>query len=238
MSWEIPFAYQSRDQTLSEALECGVDRVFEGEDYAVFIKLLFATDLRVETMGHLEAHIKGLDRDGRRRLLDRTRKSAGLPTTGEVERAQALRRARADDPPRPAPQPSRDQHGALIQQCRAEGCEAMSTDAGGAIAPVKARRFWCETHLDLAEPGDLDDWQAEQVVSLDPLTGGIRFPEEDALAAEHYRREAEEREEKRRKEQESRKAEAERLRVLEEQQPKPEPTPGLDPFMALHQGVR
>ena len=48
----------------------------------------------------------------------------------------------------------------------------------------------------------------------------------------------EQRAEERRKRQEQLEADAERIRILEEQQPKREPTPGLDPFMALHQEVR
>ena len=108
----------------------------------------------------------------------------------------------------------------------------MSRDAGGAIAPVRARRFWCELHSDQAEPGDLDAWEPA-TVQIDPLSGGLRLPEEQALAAEHYRRQAEQREEEHRKRLEQRQAEAERIRILEEQCPKPRPAP--HPYMQLHQ---
>lgn len=231
MSWSIPFASQSRDQTISEALEDGVDRIFQGEEHRVFIELLFAApDLRVSTMGQLKAHIEGLDQDGRRRLLDKTRKGAGLPTTGEVEDAQQLRKILRDDPPRAAPQPARDQHGALLQSCAAGGCEAMSTDAGGAIAPVRARRWHCPKHLDQATPGDLDDWEPDNTVQLDPRSGALILdPEAEAREAEFYARQQEQRAEERRKHQEQLRAEAERIRILEEQRPKPELRPGQDP---------
>ena len=66
MTWEIPIAYQSRDQTISEALECQVDRRFKGDEHRIFIGLLLTADHRLKTMGQLEAHIKGLDPDAGR----------------------------------------------------------------------------------------------------------------------------------------------------------------------------
>ena len=234
MSWSIPIAYQSRDQTTTEALEAGVDQKFEGEERSVFIELLFnPPDPRIRTMGELEDHFEGRDQDGRRRLLDEARKSAGLPTTGELDHAAEHRKMLRDDPPMPALQPTRDHLGQVVQECAAEGCRAMSRNAGGAIAPVRARKWWCELHAEQAEPGDLEDWEPA-TVQFDPLSGGLLFPEERALAAEHYARQAEQRDEEHHKRLEQRQAEAERIRILEEQRPEPPPAPGLDPYMALH----
>jgi hypothetical protein len=231
MSWQIPLAHQGRSQTLSEALECGVDRAFEGEEHRVFIQLLLSPPVPgLRTMGELEDHLEGLDQDSFKALVDRLRTSAGLPSATQLEDAQKLRKIVRDDPPRPMPQPTREQDGSLLQQCAASDCEAISTDAAGVVGPVKARRWHCPIHLDQAEPGDMEDWQPEPVVRLDPLTGGVRFIEEDRLAAEHYDRLQEQRAEERRKRQEQLKAERERVRALEDQLPKPELRPGQDPY--------
>jgi hypothetical protein len=231
MSWSLGIPCQEDDQRIAEILELGLDQGIEDvKERQIVSHLLLesAAEPGVATVRELLS----LSPPRRRALMDRARKSAGLATTGEVDRAQALRQMLRDDPPRPAAQPTRNQRGELIQQCPAEGCEAMSTYAGGAIAPVRARKWWCEAHSGLAEPGDLDDWEPE-TVRLDPLTGGLVFPEEQRLAAEHYQRLEEKRAEERRKRQEQLEAEAERLAILEEQLPQPIPAP--DPYLALHQ---
>ena len=73
---------------ITEAIEAGVDQALEGEDRDVAFDLLF--NAGVKTIGQLLDHVESLDAAGRKALLDRTRKSAGLPTTAELEHVQEL----------------------------------------------------------------------------------------------------------------------------------------------------
>jgi hypothetical protein len=85
MTWSIQIPYQSRDQTIADALASGVDRAIErGEDRDVVSMLLLqASEFR--NMGALIDHVESLDADGRRQLLDRARKDAGLEASEDID---------------------------------------------------------------------------------------------------------------------------------------------------------
>ncbi len=155
---------------------------------------------------------------GRRELLDSARVECGMRSTGEVDAARDLARARRDDvPPPPRSGPMRDPAGLAWMGCAAEGCQTFPVDDLGKPVPVRARKWWCFQHRDRAAEHDLDDWTGP-ALTIGP--NGLEQPEDEAERA-HYQRIDDERkaadEERNRRAQED----DERLRKLEAEQ-KPE----------------
>jgi hypothetical protein len=107
--WWIHIPYRGRDQSLSD-LGFDANSLSDPEERATIIALIGRTQLetRVKTAGELIDSIEGLDRAGRRRLLDDCREAAGLPSASdldalaEFELAQHVARTRTPStaPPR------------------------------------------------------------------------------------------------------------------------------------------
>ena len=93
---QIWIPYQERGQTIGDALSCGVDRAVTGDDdRAVAFQLLLDPPVPCATVGDLIDHVKALDDDERRQLLDQKREAAGLP---DLEPERARRRWQALNP--------------------------------------------------------------------------------------------------------------------------------------------
>jgi hypothetical protein len=186
---EIP--HRGRSQPLDlEAVDCA--RSLENpEQRAVAREVLWSAvvDSDMTTIGELLDALA--DPAERRRIGDAGREAAGLPTFSERERNQERARALRWPPRAPAPAGSaRDEQGRAVQQCHAEGCRAISTNADGSHRPIADRLWWCPGHRDQAGPED----------HLPPPPPRVRldangFPqsveEDDFLAREYERVEAE-----------------------------------------------
>jgi hypothetical protein len=157
-----------------------------GEDRAVVRGLVLeAAESGMASAGDMLDALERMAPDGRRRLLDRARERADVPTTTEAAQA-AARKVRA---PMIPDSPPRDATGCAIQVCPATGCGRYPlSPLSGATAPVAARRWWCPEHEHLAGPGDLDPWTAP-LVAFGP-GGGLVFPNELTREAEIAEREA------------------------------------------------
>ena len=144
MSWEIKIPFQSRDQTISEAIEAHVDQSLEGEDRAIVFQLFLTSEFK--TLGELIDHIESLDADGRRELLNKKRAELGLESVEDVEAHRrfemANRRLR----------PGRDAEGKLFQGCAEPNCNAWPQDEQGQPIPVADRRWWCDRHRTRRDP--------------------------------------------------------------------------------------
>jgi hypothetical protein len=139
---------------------------------------------------------------GRRRIVDEARKSAGLPTIGEVEAERAFEMRNA------GLRPGRTD-GKAPQQC--PHSSAVSSTPEGALRPTHEKRWHRDRHRHLAEPGDLDP--------PDDLLPRIDFATMKLLPSkaveEQERRQWEHTREELRKRDEAKRQEAERLRRLE-----------------------
>jgi hypothetical protein len=198
----IAIPYQSREQTITEALAAGVERALEGEERDVATWLLLQA--KQETMGQLLDHVESLDEDGRRRLLDKARTAAGLDTVDDAEAHRRFEMANAALPP------GRDAEGKVFQGCAAKNCNAFPQDELGIPTPVADRVWWCGRHKDQA--GAEDHLPPEVRYVLDPATMSPR-----AVGAERERllEEDRERERKAAEREQLRREEAERLANLE-----------------------
>jgi hypothetical protein len=220
MSWKIdlPFFEDEPDAPLHFGHIADVVEGIENEGRrAVTRELLEGLSFRpgVSTFADAIDLLERSDDQQRRELLDRARQKAGLETTGEVERREAVARLIKDDPPRPAAQgPQRDQGGRAVQVCAEPGCETFAP-GDGSIGPVAAKKWWCRAHQANAAEGDLDPWSPPPV-RMDPVTG---LPKMTEAAERHYRelgeRKKREREAKDREDRERREQDAERLAKVE-----------------------
>ena len=116
VTWEIRVPYQSRDQTIIEAIEAHVDQALEGEDREVAFQLLFIA--RFKTMGELIDHVESLDTEGQRRVLDGARKAAGLEASEDIDSRERFERYNRALPK------GRDAEGRTFQICAEPNCNA------------------------------------------------------------------------------------------------------------------
>lgn len=185
MSHEIRIPFRSRDDSLADVANAA-RALPAGEDRAVVRGLVLeAAESGMSTAGHVLDALEGMAPDARRRLLDRARERADVPTTAEVAEARA-RKVRApmicDD--------ARDEVGRALQVCAQSDCRTFPIDpVTGAHAPHAAKRWWCSAHEHLAAPGDLEPWTAR--IALAP--NGLVFLDEQERDAEIAEREAERR---------------------------------------------
>jgi hypothetical protein len=171
VTWSIPIPYQSRDQTITEAISANVERALDGEEREVAFQILFDPPPGLKTVGDLLNHIEKLGAEGRRRLLDKARAEAGLKSTGAVDAHEAFEQNTAALPPSPGPRP---------QSCAAEGCVAYPMNELGVPVPVADRTWWCDQHRHLA--GENDHLPPEPRYELD-----LRTMSERPTAAEQER---------------------------------------------------
>ena len=83
MSWSLPIPFQSRDQTVIEALANRVERALPVEERPVATQLLLSAEQK--TIGELCDYVESLDGAGRRRLLNKARRAVGLDSIEDVE---------------------------------------------------------------------------------------------------------------------------------------------------------
>jgi hypothetical protein len=185
----VPF--RSTDDSLADVADAA-RALPAGEDRAVVRGLVLeAAESGMATAGDMLDALGRMTPEARRRLLDRAREHADVPTTAEVS-AAAARKVRApivyDDAP------PRDEIGRALQVCAAPGCKVFLTDpVTGAHAPHAAKRWWCSEHEHLAAPGDLDPWQSRIVIGPGGAFIDLDEQERDAAlqAREAERRAAE-----------------------------------------------
>lgn len=215
MSWEIKIPFQSRDQTISEALAAGVDQAIErGEDRDVTTQILLNSS---GTMGELIDHLGSLDAEGQRRVLDGARKAAGLEASEDIDSRERFQRHNRALPP------GRDADGRQFVGCAEPNCMARPLDEMGAPVPVTDRVWWCDRHKDQAGPDDHlppDDLRPR----FDPMTMQLlpSMAEEKRLKEEDRKREEaarERRERRERRRQESEALDAVKRRYVEQAAP-------------------
>jgi hypothetical protein len=100
MSWQIRIPHRHRDEMIVSVVDTAGEAL-AGEEATVTRQLAFDALRRGTTrVGELLDELEAAGPEGRRALLDRARRGAGLPTTGEVEalsRAEARERATLAD---------------------------------------------------------------------------------------------------------------------------------------------
>ena len=193
MSWQLHVPCRGRDDSLVEV--GGFVRHLEGEHRLVARELAMyaATELGMSTAGELLDHLEASGPAERRELLDHARSRAGLDDTETVD---GIRRARmASDAGR-----ARAAANSPWQLCHADGCNVQPMNSLGAPMMVSARRWFCDQHRHLAQPGDME-----------PPGPGVRISESGALVPidEHEKAREAAKAESRRVELEARLAESE-----------------------------
>jgi hypothetical protein len=184
---KVPF--RDRDDSLADVAEAAA--VLACEDRAIARGLVLeAAESGMSTAGQVLDALGGMTVDARRRLLDRARARADIPTTAEVK-AKAARKVRApivyDDAP------PRDEIGRALQVCAASGCKVFLTDpVTGAHAPHAAKRWWCDVHV-AGHEADMEPWQSRIVIGPGGAFIDLDEQERDAAiqAREAERRAAE-----------------------------------------------
>jgi hypothetical protein len=141
--WAIRIPHRDRYEPLSAV--AGNVRHLPAEDREVAREIILNARLEhgIETAGGLLDHLGALEPHERRQLLDQARAEQGLPSTGEI------------DAQRPAPLTLRNVAGGGFPSCAAEECNAAPMRLGIFYDPG-VRKWWCPTHVDQAEPGDLE----------------------------------------------------------------------------------
>jgi hypothetical protein len=180
----VPF--RSRDDSLADVADYA-RALPAGEDRDVVRGLVLeAAESGMTTAGDMLDALEGMTPEARRRLLDRAREHADVPTTAEVK-AKAARKVSAPM----INEDARDEIGRALQVCSASGCKTFPIDpTTGAHVPHVARRWWCDVHSHLAAPGDLEPWTMR--IGYGP-SGAIVFLDELERDAEIAKREAERR---------------------------------------------
>jgi hypothetical protein len=186
----IRVPYRSRDDSLADVADAA-RALPAGEDRAVVRGLVLeAAESGMSTAGQVLDALEGMTVDARRRLLDRARARADVPTTAEVA-AAAARKVRApiiyDDAP------PRDEIGRALQVCAQAGCRVFPVDpTTGAHSPHSAKRWWCPKHV-AGHETDMEQWQSRIVIGPGGALIDLDEQERDAAiqAREAERRAAE-----------------------------------------------
>jgi hypothetical protein len=183
MSDVIRVPYADRSDSLADV--AGHARALPaGEDRATVRGLVLeAAESGMASAGDMLDALEGMAPDARRRLLDRARERADVPTTAEVA-AAAARKVRR---PPIFDAPSRDEAGCAIQWCAEPGCRAFPVRPGsGAVMPHPAKRWWCEEHR-AGHEADLEPWTPRTafgpsgaIVFLDEVERDIEIAEREA----------------------------------------------------------
>jgi hypothetical protein len=186
----IRVPYRSGDDTLADVADAA-RALPAGEDRAVVRGLVLqAAESGMAMAGDMLDALGRMSPEARRRLLDRAREHADVPTTAE-ESAAAARKVRApivyDDAP------PRDEIGRALQVCAQAGCKVFLTDpVTGAHAPHAAKRWWCDMHV-AGHEDDMEPWQSRIVIGPGGAFIDLDEQERDAAiqAREAERRAAE-----------------------------------------------
>ncbi len=148
--FEIPIPHRDRSQPLIDAIEDLRQAPLKPQERDLAREVL--TDALLERgereIGEVLDRLDRASPDQRRAVRDRARAQLGLVDSGTAEvreRVEAANRTL---------RPGRDTSGKAIQMC--PECGAMSSGPSGIPEPVLAKRWHCDAHKHLAEPGDLD----------------------------------------------------------------------------------
>ena len=205
--WAIRFPFREPDSPITDVAIDAQD-LEDPEERAVVRALVLQAVLGgCATAGDLRVLLASRTPAERRPLLDSAREAAGLKSASDIEADEKFeavqQQARLNSS-------GRDAEGKAFQGCAAQDCSAFPMDAAGLPVPVADRRWWCDRHRHLAEPGD--DEPPVDVVAIDGLFGLVEAPSVVAAmqAKDDRRREADER---RRREH---RAEVEAIRKAEE----------------------
>lgn len=145
-TYEITVPHHDRAQVLdggalselsNEAREAGLPR----ESVAVFRGLVLASYLEGDgsiTAGTLIDRIENAPDAERRKMANRARELVGLESLDEIEAAAHFEAVQEDL----RSVPTRDEQGRAVQECAADGCEAIPTHPSGALRPVVDRKWW------------------------------------------------------------------------------------------------
>jgi hypothetical protein len=191
---ELRVPYRSEDDDVTSIADAARETL-TGEERRVTEQLAFDALARGTTkVGDLFEELESAGRQ----LLDRAREGCGMLSV-EAEAAHTeFERANANASLRPG----RDAKGRLLQRCAEPDCGRFPIGPEGFPAPVSDRKWWCDAHRHLAEPGD--DQPPEAEYQLDPMTFTVRAvgAERERLLEEDREREskAAEREQRRREE--------------------------------------
>ena len=191
----IRVPYRSPDDSLADVADPA--RSLPSGDVRDTVRglVLEAAESGMATAGDMLDALGRMTPDARRRLLDRAREHADVPTTAEVA-AAAARKVRApivyDDAP------PRDEIGRALQVCPASGCRTFLTDpVTGAHAPHAAKRWWCDVHV-AGHEDDMEPWQSRIVIGPGGAFIDLDEQERDAaIQAREAERRAAEREQRR-----------------------------------------
>jgi hypothetical protein len=161
VSHEIRIPYRSRDDSLADVADAARALPAGAQRAVVRGLVLEAAESGMSTAGDMLEALGRMTPDARRRLLDRAREHADVPTTAEVS-AAAARKVRAPIVYDVAP--PRDEIGRALQVCAQAGCRAFLTDpVTGAHAPHAAKRWWCDMHV-IGHETDMQPWQSRIVI--------------------------------------------------------------------------
>jgi hypothetical protein len=187
--------YRSRDDSLADVADAA-EALPAGAQRAVVRGLVLeAAESGMTTAGQVLDALGGMTVDARRRLLDRARARADVPTTAEVS-AAAARKVRApiiyDDAP------PRDEIGRALQVCAQPGRRTFPIDpVTGAHAPHAAKRWWCDVHV-TGHEADMQAWQSRVVIGPGGAFIDLDEQERDAaIQAREAERRADEQEQRR-----------------------------------------
>ena len=162
-SWEINLPYRSPAAPVAEIGELAHHLPEAERDVTRHLALLLAGDHGARTVGDA---LRVVENSGpaERRALHLARTRVGLEDTHTVDAHQRVELA---------------SHAARVaatspwQMCGEPSCNVAPLNNLGAPIAVDVRRWWCERHRDLAQPGDLE-----------PRGSGVRMAPSGALIIE------------------------------------------------------
>jgi hypothetical protein len=148
MTWSLQIPHRSRADSIADLGSNA--RALKSDDRAVVRTLaLLAGSCGMRTVGEVLDVLKDLEHDQRRIALDRLRTKSGLATATAVDTERRIKETRmhtvgGSDPPQVVP-------------CAADGCQAVPLHPVTWLPVVlDVKRWYCDAHADLAEPGDDD----------------------------------------------------------------------------------
>lgn len=172
--WQIHIPHRSRDESLVDvASHC---RKLGQDDARVMRQIVFSAqiDRGLTSAGELIDHLNAMEPGERRALLDQAREECGFEAIATVEARE-----------RESTVTLRTISGGGFPECAVDGCNAAPTRLGGFYVP-DVRRWHCEAHEHLAQPGDLEPRGSG--IKLSP--SGVPVPDDPAADAADRDREA------------------------------------------------
>ena len=161
--FEVRIPYRDRDDLTVEVVDAARETM--DDEFAVVQKSLpSAPPSRCDLSWPAAGRNPSADPAEQRQIVDKAREDVSASEASARLGAPAHRRGHSGRSPATRSEPRRDQGGKAIQECAEPSCEVISP-VDGTIAPVAAKKWWCQTHEANAADGDLDDWVAPGVGS-------------------------------------------------------------------------